>query len=64
MDQWGRALGNQEALLASMKQALEALDAFLLGTLTPQQSAEAQAAFTQPLSKLVKDHETIVVALH
>ena len=64
MDQWGRALGNQEALLASMKQALEALDAFLVGTLTPQQSAEAQAAFAQPLRQLVKEHELIVASLN
>ena len=54
------AIDKQEALLAAQKLALEALDAFHLGILTPQQSAAAQAAHIQPQRDLVKEHEAIV----
>ena len=55
-----QAIDKQGALFAAQKQALEALDAFHLGTLTPQQAAEAQATFAQPLRQLVKKHEAVV----
>ena len=54
------AIDKQEALLTAQKLALEALDAFHLDILTPQQSAAAQAAHTQPQRELVKEHEAIV----
>ena len=44
-----------------MKQAPEARDVFLLIALTPQQSAEAQAAFARPLRQLIKEHEATTV---
>ena len=46
----------------AQKQVLEALGAFLLGILTPQQPTKAQAAFAEPPRQLIKEHGAILAA--